>query len=439
MRTMQSPMQHLLLIVALTVSLIPAQAYGAITVVGTGNPEMDVKNVQKACDDGGEILLKGVFDFGIDGRVKLHKAVKLLGVLGGDGRPDTEIHGGKWTFYAALPVPGAPPSMNGPNVTVENIRFIKPKGTPLHFEHVGALTVRNIEVEKVRPEAIRLPGFESAATKYVAGIVVGSRLGSRRQPIKNAVTGTIRISNSRFYMDVDHPGRTVGRGIMCVWTHAAKIRIAENVIRAASRNGIEAFDNFTGPDGELEIVGNNIITSKEGIEYPNPLTPNGIAAGWFLDTKRGASAEAGAPPVVSRNRVEVRGDRSIGIALFANNAVAACNDVVLAGGEDAMGFVQTGSFGFFMNNRVRGVGRYAVYAAPFEAFRAAGNTFAWTNIERFDPVRGTHYFAGNGNSVLGDPGAVVDKGVGNRLLDIRPCSLPGIDPEEDWEPIEDMP
>lgn len=439
MKYIGAHLKVLLLLFTLVPVLRPASGLCAATVVGTGNPAMDVKNVQQACDEGGDILLKGVFDFGMDGRVKLHKGVKLKGVLGGDGRPDTEIHGGRWSFYAALPVPGAPPSMTGPNVSVENIRFIKAKGTPLHLEHVGAVTVRNIEVEKIRPDSIGLPGFEGANVKFAAGIVVGTRLGSRRQPIKNAVTGTIRISQSRFYMDVDHPERTAGRGIMCVWTHAQKIRIAENVIRGASRNGIEAFDNFTGEGGELEIVGNNIITPKEGIEYPNPLTPNGIAAGWFLDTKRGASAQAGAPPVVSRNRVEVRGERSIGIALFANNAVAACNDVVLAGGEDAMGFVQTGSFGFFMNNRVRGVGRYAVYTAPFEAFRAAGNTFAWTDIESFDPVRGTHYFAGNGNSVLGNPGAVVDKGLGNRLLDILPCSLPGIDPDEDWEPLHDIP
>jgi len=431
---------------ALAVSLLlglilclPGIAGAAVTVTGTGEPSMDLKNVQKAMDAGGEIVLKGRFDFGSDGSIKIRQQTRISGVLGSDGRPDTTIMGGRWSLHSPLPVPGAPPSNPGPIVSLKNLRFTGARGTPLHFEYVGALTVRNIVVEKVRPETIRLKGFQNGSAKFAAGIVVGTRLAQRRKPIKDAVTGKIRITDSRFYMDVDHPSRTLGRGIMCVWTHAAAIRIAGNVVRNATRNGIEAFDNYTGPDGVLEIEGNNIITDREGIEYPNPLTPNGIAAGWFLDTATGASPSAGAPPVVSRNRIEVRGDRSIGLALFANNAVAVCNDLILAGGEDAMGIAQTGSFGFFMNNRIRGMGRYAVYTAPFENFRAAGNTFGWTQASGFDALRGNFYFGSDGNSVLGKSGPVVDKGRGNRFLDIKPCSLPGIDPGEDWEPVEDLP
>lgn len=431
-----------MVLTALTIILVttggafPARA---ATVIGTGDPTMDIANVQKAVDKGGNILLKGTFDFGREGSVTIHKSAKIVGETGSDGRPDTEISGGRWTFHTALPVPGAPPAKTGPNVTISNIRFLQPRGTPMHFEYLGALTVTHVEVERIRPERITLPGYEDGVGRFAAGLVVGTRLASRRAPIKDAVSGTIRIRDNRFYMDVDHPSHTAGRGIMCVWTHAARITIADNVIRGASRNGIEAFDNFTGLGGRLEISGNNIITAKEGIDYPNPLTPNGIAAGWFLDTKRGASAEAGAPPVITRNRVEVRGERSIGIAVFANNAVGACNDIILAGGEDSMGIVQTGSYGFFMNNRIRGLGRYAVYAAPFESYRASGNTFAWTDIAGLDPERGSYYLAGNGNSVLGKAGSVVDQGLGNRLLDIRPCSLPGIDPNEDWEPLVDRP
>ena len=53
-------------------SFVSAQSYD-LTVEGQNNPEKDIKAVQEAVEKGGDILLKGAFDFGIKGQVKNKK------------------------------------------------------------------------------------------------------------------------------------------------------------------------------------------------------------------------------------------------------------------------------------------------------------------------------------------------------------------------------
>ena len=46
-------------------------------VTGNENPELDVKAVQEAVDKGGSVLLKGTFDFGNKGQVKITKDAEI--------------------------------------------------------------------------------------------------------------------------------------------------------------------------------------------------------------------------------------------------------------------------------------------------------------------------------------------------------------------------
>ena len=82
-------------------------------VVGTGNPDMDVKAVQAAVDQGGQVILKGQFSFNTTPTVRtatgfvgglatilVSRAVEISGTQ--DGEMAT-IEGGTTPFYAEAP------------------------------------------------------------------------------------------------------------------------------------------------------------------------------------------------------------------------------------------------------------------------------------------------------------------------------------------------
>ncbi len=189
--------------------------------------------------------------------------------------------------------------------------------------------------------------------------------------------------------------------------------------------------------GSIAISGNRIVTDEEGIQYPHKYGPNGIVPGWYFDTSGGADFSRNNRIAITGNRIEGRGENSTGILLYANDVVVTCNDVVMGGGTGARGIVQTGSRGFFANNRVRGEARYALYCHPFEALKATANTFAWTDLNDFTGIKGQVLLGGAVNMVVGKVPSLIDKGKGNREVDAHPCALPEVDPEgESWEPVE---
>ena len=425
-------------LVALCLTLCLTSAHAAPTVVlGSGNPAQDVKKIQDAVDQGGSVLLKGTFDFGPAGRVSITKDVRISGETAPSGSPKTVIRGGFWSFYAPLPVSGSPTKTTGPIVSVRDIRFIGAKGTPLHFAHIGGLDVRNVEVSKIVPHHLEIKRTDSDTLPFVAGVVAGPRLDHLGSRLDGAARGTIRIEDSLFDMAVDNPDETYGLGVMADWTQGADMAIRNNTILDASRSGIEALDNSLNAKGEgkLIIAGNRITTPDGGIAYPNEFSPNGVVVGWWISTPGGVDVTRNVPPTVTGNRIKALGDRSIGILLFANDVVVICNDINLGGGAKARGLVQTGSRGFFANNRVRGNGQYAVYCHPFEALQGSGNTFAWTNVNEFTPTRSQFYLDGFANVVVDPTPMVEDKGKSNRVVETPLCSLSESDPELDLGPL----
>ena len=427
--SLRTPFYALLILFAAL--LTPTTSFAQRTVTGVGDPGQDVKNVQEAVDAGGTVTLSGRFDFGRDGRVSIRKNVAILGEVDELGHPATTIEGGFWTLYAPLPVKGAPPAKNGSIIAVRNIVFRGAKGTPLHFPHTGGLTVENCVVEQVQPQEIDVQWTEGDTLLFQAGLVVGNRLDHPSNRIKRAARGTVRVIENRFEMENDEPDMTAGYGVMVNWTEGSDILIRDNLVDRASRNGVEVFDNALGAKGrgEIRIEDNRIITADEGIAYPHKYGPNGIAAGWYFSTVGGTQFSRNNRMVISGNRIECHGDASTGLLLHANDIVAACNDIVMAGGSESRGIVQTGSRGYFVNNRVRGEARFAIWSHPFEALTATANTFAWTDLDEFTGIRGQILTAGNLNLVLGDIRVLIDKGDGNRQVELRPCALSETDVE----------
>ena len=408
-------------------------------VVGTGQPTLDVANVQAAVDKGGTVRLKGNFNFGPDGRVKITKNVHIMGQADSMGEPETTITGGFWTLYSPLPFEGAPPADKGPLITIRDLRFDGAKGTPLHFPYAGGLDVSGCTVTDVIPQPVKITWSGGDSLPFQAGIIVGNRIVYTKDQLKRAITGTVRIADNRFQMENDRPDATAGYGVLVDWTSGADITIKNNIINRTSRNGIEVLDNVLSSKGTgaITIQDNRITTEEEGIAYPHKYGPNGIVAGWYFDTSGGADFSRNNRIVVSGNRIEGRGENSTGILLYANDMVVTCNDLIMGGGTEARGIVQTGSRGFFANNRVRGQGRYAVYCYPFESLVATANTFAWTDMSLFTASQSQVLLGGSVNVVVGQVPSLLDRGKGNRSVETPACSLPEVDPEGDtWEPVE---
>jgi len=421
---------------ALLLAALPARAGRIVT--GTGNPGQDVPNVQAAVDQGGQVILRGTFNFGPDGRVRISRDTRIQGEADAIGDPLTRIIGGFWTFHSPLPVKGAPPAGKGPLVVIRSIRFEGAKGTPLHFPHVGGLDLRGCTVARVTPQELAVRWSGGDLLRFLAGVVVGNRLDSPGRPIKDAAGGAIRIEDNRFLMETDQPMRTAGFGVVVSGTTGADMVIRANTIHRASRGGIEVLDNALGAKGQgaIAIDANRIVTADSGIEYPHKYGPNGIVAGWYNDTSGGADFARNNRIALTGNRIEARGEGSTGLLLYANDIVATCNDILMGGGTEARGIIQTGSRGFFANNRVRGQARYAVYCHPFEALTATANTFAWTELGEFTGITSQVFLAGTANVLVGTPPLVIDRGQGNRVVTIPACTLPEIDPEgESWEHV----
>ena len=396
-------------------------------------------NVQTAVDKGGTVELRGNFDFGSEGRIKITKTVRIQGIADRLGEPETTISGGFWTFHSPLPYEGAPPADAGPLITVRNLRFKGARCTPLHFPYAGGVDVSGCTVTDVRPEPVGIEWTKGDTLDFQAGIIVGNRIVHTKEMLQRAATGTIRIADNRFYMENEAPYATAGYGVLVDWTYGAEIVVRDNIIGRVSRNGIEVLDNALNDKGagSITIQGNRISTEDEGIDYPHKYGPNGIVAGWYFDTTGGADFSRNNRLAVTGNRVEARGEASTGLLLHANDVVVTCNDLVLGGGREARGIVQTGSRGFFANNRVRGQGSYALYCHPFEALKATANTFAWTDMSLFTAIQGQVLLGGSVNVIVGHAPSVIDKGKGNRTVDCPPCALPEVDPEgESWEPVE---
>ncbi|WP_243545198.1 right-handed parallel beta-helix repeat-containing protein [Pseudodesulfovibrio tunisiensis] len=426
-----------IILVLLVLSAQTALADAMLT--GTGDPARDVAAVQAAVRDGGTIRLKGTFDFGQEGRVSITRDVRLIGVRDSRGEPGAVIRGGFWSLYSPLPVKGAPPAKRGPLIAVHSIRFEHAKGTPLHFPNIGGLDLRDCIVRSIRPQTLKVTWKDGDSMLFQAGVVVGNRLDYRKDMLKRAASGTIRIEDNRFEMETPEPHMTAGRGVMIMWTWGADIAIRNNIINHASRNGVEVLDNTLDSKGRgsIEITGNRIMTEDDGFLHPNSFGSNGITAGWFTDTSGGADFSRNSRASVTGNRIEARGSNSTGILLYANDPVVVCNDIILGGGSASHGIIQTGSRGFFANNRVRGEGRYAFFCHPFESLRATANTFAWTDLNDFTPLQGQAYMNGAVNVLIGNVSLLTDKGKGNRVVDVPPCSLPEADPEgEAWAPLD---
>src|SRR6266851_2665141 len=135
-----------------TVALAATAAAQDITVLGTGDPTVDVPAVQAAVDQGGRVVLKGHFSFDAPptvaeqpegpaqlGMILISKTVAISGAPDDQGQM-TAIEGGTNPFYVEAP---------GAHVSIEGLHFLHSKVHVIRVVAAGGLVISSNKIEGV--------------------------------------------------------------------------------------------------------------------------------------------------------------------------------------------------------------------------------------------------------------------------------------------------
>ena len=380
--------------VTLAVIFLPFVAEAQTVVVGQNDPDpnVDVRAVQEAVDQGGSVLLVGTFNFGDSGRVLLHRDVDISGEIGRRGNPVTKIHGGDWPFYSPLPteVPttGCPvePREAGPKVSVQYIHFDGAKGVAVHLAYTGGASIHHNRVTGMRGRIFNIvngfPNFRRS------GVLIGpldSRARNCFQITPQLVSGSIKVLDNFFdstivdpigvevpcNTNVERPCNTNAGAVFMAFINGADIRIENNRSVGCTRNCIVVLDAIAdttpGGRGSLVIAGNSVISDvKVGFTGPGPRAPVGIDASMFFNAVLGRDPNMQhIPTLIADNYVELNGETSVGISSAFNGAVVQGNSVVIHADPTKAALLSGGvtvatSHQVILNNRIAGKATYAI-------------------------------------------------------------------------------
>jgi hypothetical protein len=388
-------------------------------VTGKGDPNSDILAVQKALDQGGSVLLKGTFDFGKDGNVKISKDVSINGETDVQGAPITKIKGGFWTIQSTLP-DQLPIQKPGPKVGIQGIHFEGALWTPIFIPYCSGADIINNKITNVKP----IPGkvFGSEGMFRHQGILLAPLFGlpeEHRKYQPGALTGSIVIADNDIDMRADVPEKTMAQGVLIIGATGANTQILRNRVVNCSRNSLESLDNYPGEDGSGSTIfrGNKIITANKGIPLPNPYTPSGIVAGWFLDISGASDPERLTKIVATENQIETRGENSIGIVIFSDQAVITSNHILLKGGPGSTAVFQANSDSIISNNKIEGAGSCAVMFSPLlKGHPPCRNVVMKNDFTVFEHYKTDVILSGSRNLIMEKDIEVVERGRMNTIL-----------------------
>jgi len=406
------------LIIVLFIGIGNLYAYDTI-LTGSDTPETDLKAVQDAVDKGGTVLLKGTFNFGEKGQVKIKNDIEISGENDDNGRLLTKIAGGFWPFHSPLPSTELPLPGPGPKIVIKNIHFDGAIWTPMHFPYTSGAEIYGNKITNVTPYELPIK-WEGGETLWVhAGALLGNRFAHKEKILPGATTGLLTFKNNEVDLKCDNPKITMGQGAFYLWTWGATIEITENTFKNVSRNSIETLDNFRDESGigKITITDNKIITPSDGCPFPGPSSyPNGIVVGWYLDMSGGLDPSRNSKTIVMNNYIETSAEFANGIISLGDGAVILNNNIVMAGGTKSNGITLLGSNGFVAGNRIEGTGASALRSVPVKALKGSENTFAWNDISNFQASSADFLCLGNNNIYIGAKCNVADKGDKNMIL-----------------------
>jgi hypothetical protein len=419
----RAPFVIVLIVGFLALIFCPANAHQ--TVIGRDNPAVDVVAVQAAVEKGGEILLRGTFDFDDKGRVHITKDVKIVGET--NGKPMTKIKGGFWAFHSPLPSK-LPLETPGPNIIIQSIHFDGALWAPIYLAYARGATITSNKITHIRPMPSPISIFGKLGLNYQQGIICYPRYADPGEPGKyqpGLITGSLIIADNEIEMSNEEPTKTMAQGVIVIWTTGINAQILRNTVYNCTRNAIEAIDNFLGePGGGIVVIKDNkIVTPQIGLPVPTPYTPNGIMAGWFLDMTGGVDPKRNTKYFIINNSIRLRGQTSFGIAAFTDGAVIETNAVVAETSKSSI-LSLVGSNGYMAHNALEGTGNNGTVVMPWGPLKASNNVLVGNDFKQFKALISDVSFrkGANNNLAFGSSGTVDDQGSGNQIIGLKPIS-----------------
>ena len=394
----------------------------AITVVGTGDPKMDIPAVQAAVSKGGRVVLKGHFSFEAPptvieqpsllyggkalGMILVSKTVTITGMRDDIGEM-TSIEGGMNPFYVEAP---------GAHVAIQG----------LHFLHAKGVVIRVVAAKGLAIDSNRIEGL-IRDTKVANAILVSTSPSDRPpgpallQQSEN-VSGTLLIANN----DIDLQGTADGNflGIVVFAVGRSPDKEAALYVSANNiRNSTERPINIYSVGGRAYVEQNVITTGVIG----NNAAPSGdvihiVGPGWFLIAHNTINC-AWRTGLQAGIRLQTRGpQQSVSRAIVMDNDInmTAPDGTVFGVTSAAIEIRGAGEGSMVLNNRIRGRANFALSVAAQNG-TPQSTTFLMNDLEGFTSARADLFVdAGGHNTVLvGRPGAVEDHGLGTVILPMR--------------------
>ena len=394
-------------------AIVLAWAVGAAAqtvVVGTGDPNTDVKAVQAAVDQGGAVVLKGHFSFnrpptvptatafvGGLATVLVSKGVAISGAQDEDGEI-TSIEGGTTPFYVEAP---------GARVTIQGLRFIRPRGNAIFVYAVSGLVIASCKIEGLEP---LLGGGEGIDIVTSPGIPMPTNPGKPEN-----ISGTLVIADNH----IDLAGgtaldNTLGVLVFSVGVPGAEVEVY--VSRNEIRNTTEPAINFRRVVGRVYVERNVITTgSVSSQRLPGPEVIRVANIGSYLIAHnsidcRWADAEAKGIGVFSQ-----LADWPMERASVVDNDVnmEAPEGTVFGPGSAGINIRGFARGNVVLNNRIRGRARAALSVDVFKGGIPDNNALV---LNRFDDFEASvaDVFVGDlvTNTRIVGPGTIEDHGVG---------------------------
>jgi hypothetical protein len=379
-------------------SSAPKAASADISVIGTGNPAVDVAAVQAAVDAGGVVKLQGRFSFDVppvdDRTILVTTGVVVEGIPDADGNMPV-ITGGVKPFQVNAP---------GQPVAFRALRFVGAKLTVIEVRAADDVVIEHCRIEGVEPL------FASAIGANLAiGVVLGFFTTGQ-------VVGDISIGDNYFDIGGTASDRTEAIAAIAVGRadRPAKLVVTENTVRNTVAHGID-IRNIVG---RAAIERNDVSTGEAG----GQMVPFGDR---FVDGIRVLGAGS---YLVAHNQIRVGYENAAGIRL-QGGPTAPVADAIVFGNDVTMDVPDSATFGSesagievrrsavgntVLSNRIRGRAEAAIALIAEPAGTPRDTTFMGNNYTSFDASLADVYIATGvlDTTVIGGQGTVLDQGVG---------------------------
>jgi hypothetical protein len=356
-----------------------------VVVTGRGDAKLDVAAVQAAVDRGGQVILVGHFSFDMPPTKPAGAAYRRMVtvskqvVISGDRDEQREmpvIAGGFFPFFIDAP---------NSSVSIQGLRFVRPKGGAIWSYAVRGLMITDCRVEGVEPSA-EFGHYAGIRRPLTGAIFLGSnptppRAGLAERSENNS--GALSILNN----DIDVGGTDGDQTVaICVFAvgkspdKKANVRISGNKIRNITERGIGV--NKVG--GRVRID-RNVITTGSITGPSNGVQPDvihAVGSGRYF---------------IANNSIVSEWATGAGIRVQGSawspesNAVVVDNEIAMSAPEDTIfgansagieirGSAQSNAV---RNNRIRGHARAALALVARREEIPRKNTFLSNDLKNF--------------------------------------------------------